>query len=136
MRIVHAGKAKGLPIAVASAGTRKHVQQSLEEAGITELFDAIVCGGEYMSTPALAPACRSGGFFFLASENVHPPTSDDVANGKPAPDLFLLAAQKIGVQPHLCVGYEDAKLGMQAIANAGFLIGIDVTVFEGYPMLC
>ena len=47
MRIVHAGKAKGLPIAVASAGTRKHVQQSLEEAGITELFDAIVCGGEY-----------------------------------------------------------------------------------------
>lgn len=46
MRIVRAGKAKGLPIAVASAGTRKHVSQSLEEAGISDLFDAVVCGGE------------------------------------------------------------------------------------------
>ena len=46
MRIVRAGKAKGLPIAVASAGTRKHVTQSLAEAGITDLFDAVVCGGQ------------------------------------------------------------------------------------------
>jgi beta-phosphoglucomutase-like phosphatase (HAD superfamily) len=31
-------------------------------------------------------------------------TGGDVARGKPAPDGFLLAAEKIGVPPHLCVG--------------------------------
>jgi HAD superfamily hydrolase (TIGR01509 family) len=59
--------------------------------------------------------------------------TDDV---KPAPDLFLLAAERIGVPPSLCVGYEDAKLGMEAIKNARFMAGVDVTRFEGYPRLC
>ncbi|GAX80167.1 hypothetical protein CEUSTIGMA_g7605.t1 [Chlamydomonas eustigma] len=104
MRIVRAGRKKGLPMAVASAGTRKHVQQSLEEAGITAFFDAVVCG-------------------------------DDVKNGKPAPDLFLLAAEKLGMPPKVCIGYEDAKLGMEAIQNAGFMAAVDVTAFHGYPKL-
>lgn len=39
----------------------------------------------------------------------------DYVNSKPAPDCFLLAAQEIGVPPELCVGYEDAVLGLEAI---------------------
>lgn len=62
-------------------------------------------------------------------------TSDDVQNGKPHPEGFLLAAKNIGVEPQDCVGYEDAVLGMQAIKSAGFLACIDVTQFEGYPKL-
>ena len=38
---------------------------------------------------------------------------EDVPNGKPAPDAFLLAAEQLGVAPGDCVGYEDAALGMQ-----------------------
>jgi len=46
-------------------------------------------------------------------------TSEDVANQKPAPDIFLAAARRIGVPPQLCRAYEDTDLGMQAIRAAG-----------------
>lgn len=44
MDIVHAGRARGLPMAVASGGTRHHVMKGLTETGILPLFDAIVGG--------------------------------------------------------------------------------------------
>ena len=46
-------------------------------------------------------------------------TSEDVAHQKPAPDIFLEAARRIGVPPHLCRAYEDTDLGMRAIRAAG-----------------
>jgi beta-phosphoglucomutase-like phosphatase (HAD superfamily) len=46
-------------------------------------------------------------------------TSEDVARQKPAPDIFLEAARRIGVPPRLCRAYEDTELGMQAIRAAG-----------------
>lgn len=56
-------------------------------------------------------------------------------NSKPAPDCFLLAAEKLGVPPELCVGYEDAVLGMEAIRAANFMAAVDVTKLAGYPVL-
>ncbi len=46
-------------------------------------------------------------------------TSEDVTNHKPAPDVFLLAAQRIGADPRRCRGYEDTDIGMEAIRAAG-----------------
>ena len=46
-------------------------------------------------------------------------TSEMVKNQKPAPDIFLEAARRIGVDPKLCRGYEDTDLGLQAIRAAG-----------------
>jgi beta-phosphoglucomutase family hydrolase len=46
-------------------------------------------------------------------------TSEMVQNQKPAPDIFLEAARRIGVVPQLCRAYEDTDLGMQAIRSAG-----------------
>jgi len=46
-------------------------------------------------------------------------TSEDVTNQKPAPDIFLEAARRIGVQPAHCRAFEDTDLGMQAIRAAG-----------------
>jgi len=46
-------------------------------------------------------------------------TSEDVVNQKPAPDIFLEAARRIGVPPQFCRAYEDTDLGMQAIRAAG-----------------
>ncbi len=77
-----------IPLAVASGGTRKIIEQVLEHLGIRQLFQAIV-------------------------------TSEDVVNQKPAPDIFLEAARRIGVPPQFCRAYEDTDLGMRAIRAAG-----------------
>jgi beta-phosphoglucomutase family hydrolase len=45
--------------------------------------------------------------------------ADQVKHGKPAPDMFLLAAEKIGVPPSRCLVYEDADLGLEAARAAG-----------------
>ena len=46
-------------------------------------------------------------------------TNEDVARQKPAPDIFLEAARRIGVRPQFCRAYEDTDLGIQAIRAAG-----------------
>jgi HAD superfamily hydrolase (TIGR01509 family) len=45
--------------------------------------------------------------------------ANDVARGKPDPDLFLLAAQRIGARPGECLVFEDAPLGIEAARRAG-----------------
>ena len=59
-------------------------------------------------------------------------TAEDVTNPKPAPDIFLLAAQKINCDPKKCRGFEDADLGMTALYAAG-IQAIDVRKIPGYP---
>lgn len=51
--------------------------------------------------------------------------ADDVEHGKPAPDTFLEAARRLGVEPQYCLVYEDSDLGLQAAERAG-MASIDV----------
>jgi len=44
---------------------------------------------------------------------------DDVANGKPAPDPFALAAQSLGVDPADCIAFEDTRAGFESATAAG-----------------
>jgi HAD superfamily hydrolase (TIGR01509 family) len=44
---------------------------------------------------------------------------DEVANGKPAPDIFLLAAKKLAAPPSACAGFEDSPAGLKALHAAG-----------------
>jgi beta-phosphoglucomutase family hydrolase len=87
----HFGK---IPMAVASGGTRRIIEQVLEHLDIRHLFNAVV-------------------------------TNEDVVNQKPAPDIFLEAARRLGVSANLCRAYEDTDLGMRAIKAAG-MEAIDV----------
>lgn len=52
-------------------------------------------------------------------------TSEFVTRQKPAPDIFLEAARRLGVPPQHCRAYEDTDLGLQAIRSAG-MEAIDV----------
>ncbi|HEV2292661.1 MAG TPA: HAD family phosphatase [Tepidisphaeraceae bacterium] len=52
-------------------------------------------------------------------------TSEDVQHGKPAPDIYLQAARRLGVAPALCMAFEDATPGVQAAEAAGMAV-IDV----------
>jgi beta-phosphoglucomutase family hydrolase len=46
-------------------------------------------------------------------------TADDVEHGKPAPDMFLLAAKRMGVPPTGCLVFEDGQPGIKAAEAAG-----------------
>lgn len=49
-------------------------------------------------------------------------SSNEVAHGKPAPDVFLLAARRLGVAPEACVVIEDSKPGVAAALAAGMRV--------------
>lgn len=52
---------------------------------------------------------------------------DDVERGKPEPDIFLLASQRLGVAPQDCIVYEDSDGGLEAAHRAG-MRSIDVRI--------
>jgi HAD superfamily hydrolase (TIGR01509 family) len=103
-----------LPTCIASSGTHDHMRYTL---GLTGLYE------------------RFAGRIFSA---------EDVAHGKPAPDLFLLAAERMAADPARCVVVEDSRPGVEAARAAGMrvlafagglssaeaLAGPDTTVFE------
>ncbi len=49
-------------------------------------------------------------------------SGDDVINGKPAPDVFLMAAQLLGIPSERCVVFEDALFGIEAARRAGMKV--------------
>ena len=50
----------------------------------------------------------------------------DITKGKPNPQIFLMAAEKLGANPEQCVVFEDAVLGVEAAKNGNMkCIGID-----------
>jgi HAD superfamily hydrolase (TIGR01509 family) len=46
-------------------------------------------------------------------------SAEDYKNGKPAPDAYLLAADRLGVPPEDCLVFEDTEIGIQAATAAG-----------------
>lgn len=88
--------ADGVPYCVASSGSHERIRVGHRTTGLDRWFD---------------------------EERVF--SSQDVGRGKPAPDLFLHAAERMGVSPRRCVVVEDSPLGVQA-ANAA---GMDVYGF-------
>ena len=62
---------------------------------------------------------QEGGLSHFVDEVV---TSDEVPDGKPAPDVYLEAASRIGVAPERCVAFEDARAGIIAAQAAGMQV--------------
>jgi len=87
--VVEALDAITLPTCVASSGTHEKIRYTL---GLTGLYD------------------RFAGRIFSV---------DDVRRGKPAPDLFLHAASRMGAVPERCAVVEDSPYGVQAARAAG-----------------
>jgi len=98
VRLVRALRRAGIPRAAASAS--RHAGELLAHAGVLDLFDVLVDGGE---------AARLG------------------LPGKPRPDLFLEAARRLGVPAGRAAVVEDALAGVEAGRRGGFalVIGVD-----------
>lgn len=60
------------------------------------------------------------GLFDLAAPHVY--SADLVPHGKPAPDIFLYTAEKIGVDPMRCLVLEDSENGVKAAHAAGMTV--------------
>ena len=61
-------------------------------------------------------------------------SAQEVNHGKPDPDLFLLAAERLGVEPTECIVIEDGKSGMIAAKKANmFSIGLVKDIKADYP---
>ena len=58
-------------------------------------------------------------------------TSEDVEHGKPAPDPYLLAARRLGVDPARCLVFEDAPAGIAAARAAGMTVWAVTTTHDG-----
>ncbi|MFE8988851.1 HAD family hydrolase [Streptomyces collinus] len=81
--------ADGVPYCVASSGSHERIRVGHRTTGLDRWFD---------------------------EERIF--SSQDVGRGKPAPDLFLYAAERMGVSPERCVVVEDSPLGVQAAVAA------------------
>ncbi|MGY5133329.1 HAD family hydrolase [Streptomyces nigrescens] len=88
--------ADGVPYCVGSSGSHERIRVALTKTGLWERFAG--AGG------------AAGARIF---------SSQDVGRGKPAPDLFLYAAQEMGVAPERCAVVEDSPLGVRAAVAAG-----------------
>lgn len=106
VELVRALSERGVSMAVATSSHREMFDLKTRRHGEWfELFDSIVLGDD-----------------------------PRVERGKPAPDIFLLAASELGANPESCVVFEDAPSGVEAALAAGMLVigvpdpGIDATL--------
>ncbi len=76
---------------------------------------AVVSGSNRANVERALRAARLRGLFSVVL------TADDGLPPKPAPDLFLEAARRIGVEPRYCQVFEDADAGLEAARQAGML---------------
>ena len=90
--------------------------------GILELLKALKNADIKIS---LASASKNGPFLLKQMEltdyfdGIADPAA--VRAGKPAPDIFILAAEVVGLAPNECIGIEDAQAGITAIKASGAL---------------
>jgi beta-phosphoglucomutase-like phosphatase (HAD superfamily) len=82
---------------------------------------AVASGGERIVLEATLDTINLGGFFDTIV------SIDDVEKGKPEPDIFLLASQRLRVDPKDCIVYEDSDGGLEAAYRAG-MRSIDVRI--------
>ena len=93
--------------------------------GIIELLDTLAAHGmpRAVATSTRRPlALRKLEAAGLLGYFEHVATSSDVAHPKPAPDIYLLAASKLGVEPAQCLALEDSPTGVRAALAAGMSV--------------
>jgi beta-phosphoglucomutase family hydrolase len=92
--------------------------------GAPELLERLHAAGVKLAVASSAPpANRTMVLEGLAwTERFDAVVASEGLRGKPAPDIFLAAAERIGVAPSECIAFEDAANGVQAAAAARMIV--------------
>lgn len=93
-----------------------HNRQLLEEARRTGCKTALATMSRCEQANRVIDALGLGGQFDFVA------TRDDVENGKPHPEIYLLVAAELGIPPSRCLVVEDSPAGVQAALNAGMQV--------------
>lgn len=89
-------------------------------------LQAVATSAPRENIEAIMPALGLSGYFDAVA------AAEDVTVGKPDPQIFLVAARKLGVEPPACVVVEDAPAGLEAARRAGMR---NVGVLSHHPEL-
>lgn len=84
--------------------------RSIEEKGLTT---AVASSSDYKLINLILDRLKIAQYFDSVT------SGSDVKRGKPSPDVFLLAAERIGIEPSECLVVEDSENGVKAAKSAG-----------------
>lgn len=90
------------------------IEQALQDVSIPS------CVASNSGHARIRESLRTTGLFEYFEGRIF--SADDVARGKPAPDVFLLAAASMGVEPTRCLVVEDSVFGVRAARAAGMRV--------------
>ncbi|MBL4811604.1 MAG: HAD family phosphatase [Rhodobacteraceae bacterium] len=88
-KMLKALRNNGLLVAIATGGSIRRMNETLSHSDLADWFDGVAF------------------------------SADQVEQGKPAPDIFLFAAQNLGVLPAECIVFEDSPHGVEGAVAAG-----------------
>ena len=101
--------------------SRRHLLQPIEGAGAAlQTAPLPIAVASSSRTEFLQAKMKRTGLYDLAAPHVY--SADLVAHGKPAPDIFLYTAEKLGADPARCLVLEDSENGVRAGVAAGMTV--------------
>jgi HAD superfamily hydrolase (TIGR01509 family) len=117
----------GTALDAASVEQRQHAEYLALIEGVKPILPVVALARAHLGKLPMSVA--SGGTRPLVERTLdligvrqlfsHVLVASDVARGKPEPDLFLLAAERMGVPPERCLVFEDGEPGIVAAGRAG-----------------
>ncbi|MCI0683727.1 MAG: HAD family phosphatase [Gemmataceae bacterium] len=128
---------------VAALGDRKELYYRAEAKkgvallpGVQQLMEALGAAGFRQAVGSSAPRHNIDLILDITKVGQHAQaivSMEDTRRGKPDPEVFLLAAQRLGVEPGRCLVIEDAPVGVMA-AKAGGMRCVAVTCVGHHPV--
>lgn len=130
-QLLRAAYGPDFPLQATNDRTGDYIWQEVDQRGVP-LKPGLLALLDYLESHAIPKAVASSSeratidrllaAAGLAERFAATAAGDEVTQGKPAPDIFLLAARRLGVEPGQCLVLEDSEPGARAAQAAGMAV--------------